>query len=280
MLQLLTEFTQTIRASSPLLPVTLARTFLQACAPVASRTWTSITTPASGASLILLLASHFPHSLPIHNLHSTSISQQTPFSTANGGQYPSSNYIPPSCPPGAVRCGTCHRVDNIGTYGSAPSSQIYGTVTVQIIDACPAGNAQNYCKTDVPADERCGSNETNSLDIDVGAYRGLTAGMMGGGVEWDSVSCALVLWEGCVLMMRWRAASTKSEDQYHAGCTMPYMREKCNHSNILPPQESSSPTQALNHATYTLPPRPRTHKRKNIHTRLRKPQDLENKVRS
>ncbi|KAM0794982.1 hypothetical protein BDR22DRAFT_627525 [Usnea florida] len=110
----------------------------------------------------------------------------TSICTANGGQYPSPNYIPPSCPPGAVRCGTCYRVDNIGAYGSTPSSQIYGTVIVQIIDACPAGNAQNYCKTKVPPDERCGSNQTNSLDIDVGAYRNLTAGMMGGGVEWDS----------------------------------------------------------------------------------------------
>ena len=40
----------------------------------------------------------------------------------------------------------------------------------------------------MPADERCGSNETNSLDVDIGAYRTLTAGMMNGGVEWDAVS--------------------------------------------------------------------------------------------
>ena len=108
-------------------------------------------------------------------------------STANGGQYPSSNYIPPSCPPAAVKCGTCYRVDNIGPYGSSSNDQIYGTVVVEIVDACPAGNAQNYCKTKVAADERCGSNQTNSLDVDVGAYRNLTVGM-NGGVEWDAVS--------------------------------------------------------------------------------------------
>ena len=108
-------------------------------------------------------------------------------STANGGQYPSPNYIAPSCPPAAVKCGTCHRVDNIGPYGSSTNDQIYGTVIVEIVDACPAGNAQNYCKTKVPADERCGSNQTNSLDVDVGAYRNLTLGM-NGGVEWDAVS--------------------------------------------------------------------------------------------
>ena len=113
--------------------------------------------------------------------------QTSPYSTANGGQYPSSNYIPPSCPPAAVKCGTCYRVDNIGPYGSSSNDQIYGTVIVEIVDACPAGNAQNYCKTKVPADERCGSNQTNSLDVDVGAYRNLPLGM-NGGVEWDAVS--------------------------------------------------------------------------------------------
>lgn len=105
--------------------------------------------------------------------------------TANGGQYPSSSYIPPSCPPVAVQCGTCYRVDNIGLYGSSSNDRIYGSVIVEIVDACPAGSAQNYCKTDVPADERCGSNQTNSLDIDVSAYQNLTAGM-NGGVVWDT----------------------------------------------------------------------------------------------
>lgn len=39
----------------------------------------------------------------------------------------------------------------------------------------------------MPADERCGSNQTNSLDIDVSAYKNLTAGT-NEGVEWDRVS--------------------------------------------------------------------------------------------
>ena len=68
------KFTQTMRASSPLPPVTLARTSLQACASVASRTWTFITTLASGPSLISLLASPFCAPLNIQflfNVHLT-----------------------------------------------------------------------------------------------------------------------------------------------------------------------------------------------------------------
>ena len=81
----------------------------------------------------------------------------------------------PSCPPAAVKCGTCYRVDNLGLYGSTTSNNtIHGSVIVEIVDACPAGNAFNYCKTDVPPQERCGSNQTNSLDIDVSGYRELT----------------------------------------------------------------------------------------------------------
>lgn len=148
--------------------------------------------------------------------------QTASFSTANGGQYPSSNYIPPSCPPAAVRCGTCYRVDNIGPYGSSSNDQIYGTVIVEIVDACPAGNAQNYCKTKVAADERCGSNQTNSLDVDVDAYRNLTL-RMNGGVEWDAVSSNV----GCFregFADGIGLESTKSEDQHHAGRAVPWLR--------------------------------------------------------
>lgn len=45
---------------------------------------------------------------------------------------------------------------------------------MDIIDACPSESAYNFCKTDVPADERCGSSSTNSLDIDESAYAALT----------------------------------------------------------------------------------------------------------
>lgn len=94
----------------------------------------------------------------------------------------------PACP--SVNCGTCYRVDNIGPYGSSSNDVIYGSVIVEIVDACPAGNAQNYCKTEVPLDERCGSNQTNSLDIDVSAYKELTSSESGGGADWGVVSAA------------------------------------------------------------------------------------------
>lgn len=42
---------------------------------------------------------------------------------------------------------------------------------MQIIDACPASNAFNFCKTEVPADERCSDRNANSLDIDISAYK-------------------------------------------------------------------------------------------------------------
>lgn len=145
--------------------------------------------------------SDFPLSLLASSLFSLPEHKNPPFeahltdknpssSTANGGQYPSPNYVPPSCPPAAVRCGTCHRVDNIGPYGPSANETVHGSVVVEIVDACPAGDARNYCKTDVPADERCGSDRTNSLDIDVGAYKNLTGGM-DGGVAWDTVSLAV-----------------------------------------------------------------------------------------
>ena len=56
---------------------------------------------------------------------------------------------------------------------------------MELVDACPAGHALNYCKTEIPLDERCGSNQTNSLDIDVHAYRELTSGVHGGAVDWS-----------------------------------------------------------------------------------------------
>ena len=55
------------------------------------------------------------------------------------------------------------------------------SIVVQIIDACPAGSALNYCKTDINLDERCGQG--NSLDIDFSGYLGLT------GRAYDPVSC-------------------------------------------------------------------------------------------
>lgn len=47
-------------------------------------------------------------------------------------------------------------------------------MVVQIIDACPASSAFNFCKTGVPLNERCGDSSVNSLDIDITAYQKLT----------------------------------------------------------------------------------------------------------
>ena len=47
-------------------------------------------------------------------------------------------------------------------------------MTVQIIDSCPATSAFNYCKTNIPANQRCGDGTTDQLDIDQAAYLGLT----------------------------------------------------------------------------------------------------------
>ena len=50
------------------------------------------------------------------------------------------------------------------------------------MDNCPAQSAFNYCKQDaVPANQRCGDPETNSLDVSVDAYGELVGGGGGGG---------------------------------------------------------------------------------------------------
>ncbi|MCJ1396458.1 hypothetical protein MMC18_009348, partial [Xylographa bjoerkii] len=92
------------------------------------------------------------------------------------GQAPASDYEGPSCP--KTNCGVCYQVTNLGPYGSGGTTPPPGanSVIVQIIDSCPSTSAWNFCKTQVPADERCGSSATNSLDIDLGAYQALTGG--------------------------------------------------------------------------------------------------------
>ena len=61
----------------------------------------------------------------------------------------------------------------MGPYGSVSSSP-GASIVVQIIDSCPSTSAFNYCKTGVPANERCGDGSKNSLDIDINAYTALT----------------------------------------------------------------------------------------------------------
>ena len=96
------------------------------------------------------------------------------------GQSPIPGYANPNCP--SSQCGVCYQVTNNGGYGGNAVGGGGNSVIVQIIDACPSGSAWNFCKTDVPADERCGDGGTNQLDIDQGAYAALT------GTGWSDVS--------------------------------------------------------------------------------------------
>ena len=69
-----------------------------------------------------------------------------------------------------------------GTVGGAGKS-----IVVQIVDACPATNAENYCKTNVDPAQRCMAAGTNMLDIDVSAYQALT-GQASGSVSLDAIA--------------------------------------------------------------------------------------------
>ena len=80
-------------------------------------------------------------------------------------------YQGPPCP--TSNCGICYRVTNQGGYGGAGIGGVGNSIVVQIIDSCPASHADNYCKTNVPGDERCAPG-TNALDIDESAYQALT----------------------------------------------------------------------------------------------------------
>ena len=95
------------------------------------------------------------------------------------GQQPIAGYQGPSCP--KTNCGTCYTVTNQGAVGGGSIGGVGNSITVQIIDSCPAESAQNYCKTDVPANERCGDPSTNQLDIDQSAYQALTGQPFGSG---------------------------------------------------------------------------------------------------
>jgi len=96
------------------------------------------------------------------------------------GQSPISGYSGPACP--TTTCGECFQVCNEGGYDGATVSGVGNCIIINIIDACPSESAYNFCKTDVPAAERCGSTSTNAVDIDVSAYAALT------GTSWTSSS--------------------------------------------------------------------------------------------
>jgi len=98
-------------------------------------------------------------------------------------------YPHPGCQNVQGSCGKCYSVSNFGAYPTDTGAQIGKTIVVQIVDACPAGSALNYCKVKenppIPADERCGAG--NSLDIDYSAYKDLT------GTDYTSVSVSFHL---------------------------------------------------------------------------------------
>ncbi|KAF2229882.1 hypothetical protein EV356DRAFT_580508 [Viridothelium virens] len=88
------------------------------------------------------------------------------------GQGVIENYSGPSCP--KTNCGVCYTVTNQGGFNGASVQGAGKSITVQIIDSCPAESAFNYCKTQTPANQRCGDSSTNQLDIDYNAYEQLT----------------------------------------------------------------------------------------------------------
>ena len=93
------------------------------------------------------------------------------------GQSVVGGYQAPGCP--KSNCGKCYKVTNKGGIGGSVGG-VGNQVTVQIIDACPASSAYNYCKTGMPANQRCGDPGTNQLDIDQTAYMALTGQPYGG----------------------------------------------------------------------------------------------------
>ena len=93
------------------------------------------------------------------------------------GQSPVAGYVAPSCP--KTNCGKCYSVTNQGGVGGSPIGGIGNTITVQIIDACPATHAQNFCKTNIDPKQRCGDPGVNQLDIDTSAYQALTGAPFG-----------------------------------------------------------------------------------------------------
>lgn len=88
------------------------------------------------------------------------------------GKSPVHGYIPPQCP--VCDCGMCYKVTNRGGFRGSTIGGVGNSIIVQIIDNCPSVNAFNFCKKNIPADERCGSRDTNQLDIDQSSYRALT----------------------------------------------------------------------------------------------------------
>ena len=87
------------------------------------------------------------------------------------------DYPAPQCP--RKYCGCTYHVMNMGALSQSSSpGQVQGVgsknIVVQIVDACPSTHPQNFCKTNIPTNQRCMDPTSNQLDIDQSAYLALT----------------------------------------------------------------------------------------------------------
>lgn len=121
---------------------------------------------------------------PPASINSNLVDVETLSQSVCDGQIPIANYVPPSCD--HSRCGSCFKVTNQGGIGG-DASGVGQSIIVQIIDACPATNAWNFCKTEQPdTRQKCMDPGTNSLDIEQNAYTALT------GQAYASVSASVL----------------------------------------------------------------------------------------
>ncbi|MCJ1337192.1 hypothetical protein MMC09_002474 [Bachmanniomyces sp. S44760] len=97
------------------------------------------------------------------------------------GEQPVYNYEGPSCP--RNNCGICYKVTVTDYIGDKPAGAAAPgkSIMAQIIDACPATSAYNYCKSSIDPAQRCSSSTQNNIDIDRSAYAALTGLEFGSG---------------------------------------------------------------------------------------------------
>ena len=121
-------------------------------------------------------------------IYATSRLTSRPHSANDGTENPKSDFTRPTCqqltpqcpassPIGKANNGkdTCYQITATG-YNSSNTGIAFtaGTTIVRIIDSCPAGHPQNFCKKSLQPYEKCHSPDVNSLDIDLAAYQVLT----------------------------------------------------------------------------------------------------------
>ncbi|KAL8940701.1 MAG: hypothetical protein Q9216_002688, partial [Gyalolechia sp. 2 TL-2023] len=103
---------------------------------------------------------------PSDTAHNTSQCIATPEGGAPYKLPTYDTYKAPFCP--GAPCGKCYTITNKANMKK---------ILVQIIDACPADTAWNYCKAPaVEASQRCADPNTNQVDIDESAYPFLSDG--------------------------------------------------------------------------------------------------------